>query len=53
MDCREKLEIRIEQLRTEMYLAFERKDQYDRVIKISQELDSLLNKLEKLKNDYK
>ena len=46
----EKLEFQIEQQRTRMYQAFKEKDNFEKVIKISQDLDHLMNKLEKAKN---
>ncbi|WP_339230877.1 aspartyl-phosphate phosphatase Spo0E family protein [Oceanobacillus sp. FSL K6-2867] len=48
MENREKLELRIEQLRARMYHAIEGNSNYDKVIEISQELDTLLNELENL-----
>jgi len=44
------LEFKIEQQRTRMYKASREKDNVENVIKISQDLDQLLNKLEKIKN---
>jgi sulfur transfer protein SufE len=48
LDRREKLEFQIEQIRTKMYWAFNENNNYDHVIKLSQDLDQLLNQLDKL-----
>jgi len=47
---KEDLEIQIERLRTEMYHAYTSETQYDKVLQISQELDTLLNELDNLDN---
>ncbi|PAV28443.1 hypothetical protein CIL05_16010 [Virgibacillus profundi] len=47
------LEIQIEQLRKKMYHAYENNESYDHIIKISQKLDDLLNKLDNLKKTHK
>lgn len=44
------LEFKIEQQRTRMYQASREKDNFEKVIKLSQDLDHLLNKLEKIKD---
>jgi len=49
----ENLEFQIEQQRTKMYQASQEKDNTEKLISISQDLDRLLNKLEKLKNHYR
>ncbi|GAB3801809.1 hypothetical protein GCM10028868_27050 [Virgibacillus kimchii] len=49
MDAIEDLEIRIEQQRSKMYQAFKENRDYDELTRISQNLDLLLNKLEKMK----
>ncbi len=46
----EKLEFQIELQRSKMYQAFKERVSFEEVIKISQDLDHLLNKLEKIKN---
>lgn len=46
----EKLEFQIELQRSKMYQAFKERDSFEKVIKISQDLDHLMNKLEKIKN---
>ncbi|GAB3053683.1 Spo0E family sporulation regulatory protein-aspartic acid phosphatase [Virgibacillus ainsalahensis] len=50
MDQRAQLETKIEQLRSKMYKAFETNANNEEVIHISQELDRLLNKLDKLQD---
>ncbi|OZU89421.1 hypothetical protein CIL03_06835 [Virgibacillus indicus] len=52
MASRTSLEIQIEQLRKKMYKAYEANESYDYIIKISQELDTLLNKLDNLEKPY-
>ncbi|WP_461182650.1 aspartyl-phosphate phosphatase Spo0E family protein [Virgibacillus kimchii] len=49
VDAIEDLEIRIEQQRSKMYQAFKENRDYDELTRISQNLDLLLNKLEKMK----
>ncbi|WP_249869550.1 aspartyl-phosphate phosphatase Spo0E family protein [Oceanobacillus saliphilus] len=46
MAPRKSLEVQVEQLRNKMYEAYKNNESYDRIIKISQELDRLLNRLE-------
>ncbi|MBN6206482.1 aspartyl-phosphate phosphatase Spo0E family protein [Ralstonia pickettii] len=43
---RKRLEIQIEQLRTNMYQAYENSVGYDKLMEISKQLDKLLNELE-------
>jgi len=43
---RSRLEIQIEQLRTNMYQAYENNAGYDKLIETSKQLDKLLNELE-------
>ena len=45
MKARKALEREIEQLRNEMYQAFEKKGNDEEVVKISQKLDKVLNQL--------
>lgn len=53
MSLRRTLEIQIEQLRLEMYNASRIENNYDNVVKISQELDELLNELDFFDEDEK
>ncbi|MCM3398128.1 aspartyl-phosphate phosphatase Spo0E family protein [Oceanobacillus profundus] len=48
MENRKQLELRIEQLRVKMYHASKDNLNDNKVIEISQELDALLNELDKL-----
>ena len=48
MDDREELENRIEILREQLYTAYINKMEYKELLKISRELDELLNSLRKL-----
>ncbi|WP_081498493.1 aspartyl-phosphate phosphatase Spo0E family protein [Oceanobacillus massiliensis] len=53
MNTKEKIETQVELLRAKMYNASESKLQNQQIIKISQELDVLLNKLEQIEeNNY-
>ncbi|MFA1819716.1 aspartyl-phosphate phosphatase Spo0E family protein [Virgibacillus oceani] len=49
MDNRKRLEFQIEEQRNKMYQASGKQNNYEQVMNISQHLDQLLNKLEKLK----
>ncbi|WP_199860677.1 Spo0E family sporulation regulatory protein-aspartic acid phosphatase [Oceanobacillus damuensis] len=48
MNTKEELEMQVEQLQSRLYDASESKLNYDKIIKISRELDSAKNKLENL-----
>ena len=46
------LELKIERVRSEMYEAYNQSRDYETLLRISEELDGLLNKLEDLKNRH-
>ncbi|SDJ10296.1 Spo0E like sporulation regulatory protein [Salimicrobium halophilum] len=48
MECKEKRTLlkEIEKVRKKMFQAYERNESYDHLVKISQRLDTLLNKFE-------
>ncbi|MGP4074791.1 Spo0E family sporulation regulatory protein-aspartic acid phosphatase [Halobacillus sp. K22] len=48
MDDKEEMENKIEILREQLYVAYVYNAEYEELLKISQELDSLLNSLRKL-----
>ncbi|SFG45094.1 Spo0E like sporulation regulatory protein [Halobacillus alkaliphilus] len=50
---KEDLQTKIEETRKYMYEAYNQGEDYDKILVISQQLDDLLNRMVKLKSNYK